>query len=499
MRIMIGASLVALVCACTTTDASTTTTARAGAEACAAFDASSLGLTDATATYYPADAEKGLPANCDVKGTLHPVAGSNIGVVYRLPDNWNGKVYGIGGGGWMGNVSLQAATEALGRGYATMQTDGGHPAGSVWDTSWAVNPEAAKDFSYRAIHEMTKAGKALARTYYGKAHERSYYVGCSTGGRMGLMEAQRFPEDYDAIVAGAPVYSLQVQTSAILRNSTFANNGGGFSADDLKLVENAVLGACDADDGLRDGLINDPRQCKWEPAALQCSGAKTASCLSAPQVAALRTIYAGVRSPDGQWAMFPMSRGGESGWSLFVGTQGTGNDASGGGGLGGLWGSIFPGETPDFARFSAETDVPRLRASQFARLYEATDPDLGEFFARGGKLLLWHGESDPGPSPVGSNDYARAVLSQNARAEQSFRHFLAPGVGHCGGGPGADVLPLIETIEAWDASGKAPELIVAGKRDKSLTRPLCAWPKVARYTGGEANDPGSWTCVNRAS
>src|SRR5690606_29242039 len=147
---------------------------------------------------------------------------------------------------------------------------------------------------------MTVAGKKLVAAYYSQPHRRAYFHGCSTGGRMALMEAQRYPEDYDAIIAGAPVYTLQVQTSAVLRNNTFARGNGGFSAEDLTLVRDAVMAACDANDGLEDGLINDPRQCAWDPGELECSGAKTASCLATGQVAALRTIYDGVRSPDGE-------------------------------------------------------------------------------------------------------------------------------------------------------------------------------------------------------
>ncbi len=240
MRYAIVAGLALLACGCTTTDgaasgAGPAPTAKAsGAQACAAFNPASLGLADAKVTYYPADPAKGLPANCDVSGTLHPVAGSNIGVVYRLPDAWNGKVYGIGGGGWAGNVTLQAGSDALKAGYATMQTDGGHPGTGVWDNAWAQNPEAAKDFSYRAIHEMTVAGKKLATAYYGRKFDNAYYVGCSTGGRMGLMEAQRYPDDYDAIVAGAPVYTLQTQTTGLMRTNAFGAPGAAFTADDLQ-------------------------------------------------------------------------------------------------------------------------------------------------------------------------------------------------------------------------------------------------------------------------
>ena len=499
MRILASVALAALIAGCSAQedDAAPAEPILADAEDCGRVTGEMLGAADASSEWV--EAAEGLPAYCEVTATLTPAEGSNIGVVYRLPAEWNGKVYGTGGGGWAGNVTLQAAAEALGRGYATMQTDGGHPGTDVWDNSWAANPEAAADFAYRAIHEMTSAGKQLAAAYYGQPHEKAYYVGCSTGGRMGLMEAQRFPDDYDAIVAGAPVYTLQVQTSAVLRNNTFAGSGG-FSAADLKLVEDSALAACDADDGLDDGLIGDPRQCSWDPATIQCSGAKAEGCLSAPQVAALKTIYSGVRSPDGEWAMFPMSRGGETGWAMFVGTDGTGADPTGGGGLIGLRSLIFPDREVDFARFSPQTDVPHVRASAFAQMYEAKDPDLSDFFARGGKLLLWHGENDPGPSPVGSNDYARAVLAQSTGAEENFRYFLAPGVHHCRGGPGADLLPLLQTIEAWDETGEAPDTIVATKDDKSLTRPHCAWPNMARYKGsGEANDPASWQCVPRAS
>lgn len=494
MRSVIIAGLAALAAGCAI---DTAPLAADGRERCAAFDASALGLHEASASWKPAAAV--APAFCEVTGTLRPVAGSNIGVVYRLPESWNGKVYGTGGGGWIGNISLQAASEALLRGYATMQTDGGHPIGDVWDNSWAVNEEQARDFSYRAIHEMTAAGKRVAARYYGRPHSRAYYIGCSTGGRMGLMEAQRYPADYDAIVAGAPVYTLQTQTSSVLRTNVFTRSGG-FSAADLKLAENAALAECDADDGLRDGLINDPRQCRWDPATIQCSGAKTDTCLSAPQVRALQTLYAGIRAPDGEWAMLPMSRGGESSWSFFVATDGKGIDPTRGGGLIGLEPVIFPNRAVDWANFSPVTDVPHVRASAFAAMYEAKNTDLSDFFARGGKLLMWHGENDAGPSPVGSNDYARAVIAANPRAATNYRHFPAPGVGHCAGGPGADVLPLLDAIEGWDETGRAPDVLVGTKRDGPLTRPHCAWPKVAHYKGsGDANDPASWQCAARQS
>src|SRR5690606_19065004 len=366
MRLWATVALAALAAGCTTQaeqgPGAASFPARAGADRCAAVAPGMFGAATASGKWV--EEAEGLPGFCEVTATLSPVSGSNIGVVYRLPASWNGKVLGFGGGGWIGNIAVQTASEALRKGYATLQTDGGHPIGNVWDNSWAADPEKAKDFSFRAIHEMTETGKKLVAAYYGQPHRRAYYQGCSTGGRMGLMEAQRYPDDYDLISAGAPVYTLQTQTSAVLRNQVFARSGG-FSAADLQLAQSAALKACDADDGLEDGLINDPRQCRWDPAEIQCTGAKTDSCLSAPQVEALRAVYAGTRAPDGEWAMLPLSRGGEAGWSAFVGTSGT-PDPSNGGGLGGLWPIIFGNRPVDLAGMTLE-DVMQVRRSEFAQ------------------------------------------------------------------------------------------------------------------------------------
>jgi len=501
MRLLAAVALAALAAGCTAQQQGSRDTlgafqALAAPDRCVAVMPSTFGAREASGTWIAA--ANGLPAYCEVKGALSPVPGSAIGVVYRLPEQWNGKLLGLGGGGWAGNVTLQAASEGLRKGYATLQTDGGHAATTVWDTAWASNSEAQKDFSYRAVHEMTVAGKKLADAYYARRHSTAYFQGCSTGGRMALMEAQRFPADYDAITAGAPVYTLQVQTSSILRNNAFAKDGGGFSPDDLKLAQSAAVAACDAQDGSRDGLINDPRQCRWDPAAIQCSGAKNASCLAPAQVAALRTVYQGVRAPDGQWAMFPMSRGGEPGWSLFVGTDGKGADASSNA-VSSLFSLALGGRAVSLANYSM-ADVQAIRATAFAAMYEAKDPDLAPFFARGGKLILWHGENDPGPSPVGTSDYVRSALAQTSGARQSLRYFALPGVEHCRGGPGADQVEWLDTLDSWAGTGKAPDQVLGTKADGSLTRPHCAWPGVARYKGsGDASDPASWQCVARAA
>jgi feruloyl esterase len=501
MRILASVALAALAAGCMAQQDAAPSAASfpalAGADKCAQVTPAMLGATTASGKWV-AEAD-GLPGFCEVTATLSPVSGSNIGVVYRLPGSWNGKVLGFGGGGWIGNIALGTASEGLRKGYATLQTDAGHPIGNVWDNSWAANPVAAADFSHRAIHEMTAAGKKLVAAYYSQPHRKAYYQGCSTGGRMGLMEAQRYPDDYDAMSVGAPVYTLQVQTSAVLRGQTFARNGGVFTAADLQLAQTSALNACDAQDGFKDGLINDPRQCRWDPAEIQCTAGKTATCLAPAQVANLRMAYEGVRAPDGEWAMLPMSRGGEAGWAAFVGTSGA-PDATNGGGLGGLLPIILGSRRTDLSNFTV-ADVQEVRRSEFARMYEANDPNLQPFFRSGGKLLLWHGENDPGPSPVGTLDYMRAVQSRAPAAAQSMRTFLYPGVGHCAGGPGADQIALLDALEAWDETGQAPEVLVGRKGNNNpLARPHCAYPNVARYDGsGEANDPANWQCVPRAS
>jgi feruloyl esterase len=436
------------------------------------------------------------PAYCEVRAVLSPAKGSTIGVMYRLPESWNGKLLGLGGGGWAGNVTLGAAMPGLRAGYATAQTDGGHAQTGAWDNDWSSSPEALTDFAYRAINQMTVGGKALVKAFYGKAQDKAYFQGCSTGGRMALMEAQRFPEDYDAIIAQAPVYSLQVQTSAVLRNQVL-KAGGGFTPAQLKLANDAVLKACDAKDGLADGVIAAPRQCDWSPKVLACAPGQDAgaSCLSAGQVTALETLYAGIRQKKKDWAMLPLAKGSETGWIPFIATDGSGTTQASGGGMPGLSKVLFGDRTVDFNAFDAEADVTQARTSAFGKAYEANNPDLSAFIARGGKLLLWHGESDPGPSPVGTVDYYQAMLKKTKSGAAATRLFLAPGVGHCAGGPGADQVNYLAALDDWVTSGTAPETLVATKINSPVKRTLCAFPQVARYKGeGDANDPANHVC-----
>lgn len=468
------------------------------AEKCRQIDAAAIGAIDARGEWVEAGGPAGSPAHCRVSATLSPVAGSRIGVVFRLPAGWNGKLLGLGGGGWAGNVLPEPAAPGLAAGYATLQTDGGHRGTDVWDNRWAANAVAADDFAWRAVHEMTLAGKAMAVAYYGKRAKRAYFDGCSTGGRQALIEAQRFPGDYNGIVAGAPVYSLQVQTSQLLRSNLFSAPGAALDQSHVALVTQAVLAACDAGDGAKDGIIADPRACHWDPGALACKpGEPAGECLSAPQVAALSTAYSGVLAPDGSWAQWPLSRGGEAVWKPFIaldGVKAPGTD----GGIGTLAGQLYGTRKVDFGRL-APRDVVQARLSAFAKNYEAVDPDLSGFFRGGGKLLIDQGEYDAGPSPVGAIDYVTAVTRRApADAANGLRLFLMPGMAHCRGGPGADQVDWLTAIDRWVSSGNAPGQVVATKKGSPLTRPVCAWPEVARYKGaGDSNDPASYSCVAR--
>jgi feruloyl esterase len=453
----------------------------------------------------PADASKKLPAFCEVTGSVTPVPGSNIGVVYRLPDSWNGKMLGLGGGGWAGNTRLETAAPGLAEGYATAQTNGGHDVDNVWDTAWASNPEAATDFSYRAIHVMTDIGKSVVAKYYGRAQSRAYFQGCSTGGRQGLMEVQRFPSDYNGVVSGAPVYTLTTQTMSLVRNKTFARADASLTEAQLKRLNEAALAACDAQDGLADGIVTDPRTCKFDPAAAQCKdGGTGADCLSKSQVAVVRSIYSGVKTAKGETASYPLTRGSEAGWSRFIATGAPATSASfvngtAGAGLGGLRAIIFRNPDFDLSSFDPDRDYRTVRASAFAKEYEAANPDISAFVKAGGKLLLWHGFDDPGPSPFATIEYFEGVQrttgSKVGPLDASARLFLVPGVYHCRGGPGADQFDAVAALDRWVEKGSAPEKLIATRADGALSRPLCVYPALPRYNGtGDPKSADSFSC-----
>lgn len=459
-----------------------------------------------------------LPGYCEVIATISPVEGSNIGVVYRLPETWNGKVLGFGGGGLSGNTALATAVDGLARGYATMQTDTGHPVPAnpmnAFEASWmadetgAFHWEPLTDFAYRGLHLMTVVGKDVAARHYGRAHERSYYVGCSTGGRQGMMESQRFPEDYDGIVAGAPVFDGSIQTSEIVRaNVVGADPARRLSRAQLGAVHNAVLAACDGRDGVEDGVITDPGACDWDPGALACpAGASADACLNPAQVHAVRTFYAGVTLADGRVAAHPFLRGSEEAWNVAVDPESGPVPATPN-----LAATVIGEFGVDMAALSPAEVVDRVRGSRFIGMYDADDADISAFAERGGKLILYHGLMDTIANPPAVVSYYEDLVATNGGladgdVRDHARLFLVPGMGHCGGGPGANSADYLTALESWVETGDAPDSVLARRvaspfdppsatATPELVRPVCAYPALPRYRGeGDPNEPESFAC-----
>lgn len=448
------------------------------------------------------DVEPGSVAHCEVTAVITPVTGSRIVAVYRLPDAWNEKLLGLGGAGWAGNLRLDAASAPLARGYATAQTDGGHGSTELWDTSWSSRPVAVTDFGWRAIHEMTLFGKEVISRYYGRPPVRAYFQGCSTGGRQGLIEAQRFPGDYDGIVAGAPVQSLLTQTTQLLRALAFRSAGAALTPGQLARLNEASLAACDGLDGLEDGIVTDPRACSFDLAAVACPvDAPSPDCLSPEQLLAVRSVYGGTMTSDGRIAAYPLLPGDEAGWMRFidVGAReelGTGAPTAG---IKDLRGLLFKDADFDLGAFDPEKDLATVLGSSFAVQYEAVSPDVSAFVERGGKLMLWHGFDDPGPSPLATVEYYESVeqsLGERVKTlDAPVRLFLAPGVEHCGGGRGANAFDPLRALEGWVERKDAPESMHATRADGKLSRPICRYPALPRYKGaGNPNEAANFDC-----
>jgi feruloyl esterase len=446
-----------------------------------------------------------LPAHCRVAATLTPSGDSHIEMELWLPtENWNGKFLAMGNGGWAGNISLDAIAVGLRRGYATASNDTGHKGGSA---SFAVgHPEKLVDFAYRSMHEMAVHSKAVIRAFYGRAPQLSYYQGCSTGGRQGLMEAQRFPDDFDAIIAGAPVHNMvHLNVSQVALQVEMLRNPARLVPDGKKtLFAKAVVAACDAKDGVTDGIVSEPRSCTFDPAVLACKasdpstslGAGAPDCLTPPQVENARSAWATVKNKSGEPIYPGRSPGFESGWRIPVP----------GAPLNPLFTDMprFIGRQNadwDPMTFDLETDL--ALALKNGGFVEATDSNLAKFKARGGKLLLYHGWADPGPAPENTVNYYEAVnKTLGGKQDDWMRLFLMPGVGHCGGGVGPDQADFLGALERWREGGVAPAQITAtrgagrGAAATPMSRPLCPFPQVARYRGtGSTNDAANFSCV----
>jgi len=461
-----------------------------------------------------------LPAFCRVRAESHPSADSQIEIEVWLPlAGWNGKFLGQGNGGFAGTIDYVGLAGAVRRGYASAGTDTGH---STEGAEWALNhPEKIADYGYRGIHEMTLTGEALARVYYGRAPEHRYFSSCSDGGREALMEAERFPEDYDGIVAGAPANNwTHLLSGGLGVYLELIGDASYIPAAKIPTIGAAVMEQCNPGNGQE--FLDDPRTCHFDPAAMLCKGAETDKCLTGPQVTALKTLYAGVYTSDGALVLpgyLPGAEEGGNGWASWIAGPSAGKSYGAGFVKGYFTDMVY--SKPDLDLKTLNVDEALKAADQVTgAVLNSASTDLTAFRARGGKLILYHGWNDPGIPALGTVDYYNRVV-EAAGSEQAagfVRLFMVPGMQHCGGGPGPVNFgqwgPNVDAsdrnadhniylaVEAWVETGKAPERIVAakvveaaGKSTVKFTRPLCAYPLAARYKGaGDRNDSASYEC-----
>jgi feruloyl esterase len=459
--------------------------------------AGSLGLSAMETGRGAAQSEafRNLPAFCRVAATLKPTSDSDIKVEVWMPaSGWNGKFQAVGNGGWGGSIAYPAMSAALRRGYATASTDTGHSGGGA---SFALgHPEKLIDYAYRSEHEMTVKAKAIIAAYYGDGPTLSYWNGCSAGGKQGLKEAQRFPDDFNGIIAGAPAADWTGRAAASLRVAQALHKEDGSYIPPTKylLIHNAVLEACDALDGVKDGVIEDPKRCTFDPKVLECRGADNSECLTAGQVEAARKIYSAAMNPKTRREITSLEPGSELGWATWGGPQPLGISFDH------FKYVVFKDPAWDYRTFNFENDV--VRAEQIDDgLINALDPNLKPFFDRGGKLLHYHGWSDPQISPGQSVQYYKRVAERIGgpdKLQNSYRLFMAPGMAHCGGGEGPNTFDSVSALEQWVEKGQAPDRIVASlvRGSKVVrTRPLCPYPQVARYKGdGSTDDAVNFVC-----
>ncbi len=481
---------------------------------CAAVKNVSVPATTLTSAALVA-ATTAVPEHCLVQGFVDTEIAFNLG----LPSNWNGKFYHQGGGGFVGSIPSIAA--GLARGYASIATNTGHTGAGVaaLDGSWALNrPDRQVNFGHRGIHVVTVAGKQITEAAYSRTPNYSYFQGCSNGGRQALQEAQRYPHDFDGIIAGAPALDWTGLMIGFNWNSK-ALRAAPIPPAKLTLIANAAVQRCDAADGLVDGLIDNPLKCDFDPASLQCSGADAPNCLTAAQVGAVKKVYAGPSNSHGRQlhpGFPPGAEGGAtagagavSGWQTWISGPGSPAAPINGNPLQFTFSDHYlryfvfsdPAYDP-IAAFDFDRDPRALRET--GRFINAQDTDLSAFREGGGKLILWHGWADHALMAERTIEYYNDVVDRvgsRKRADRFTRLYLAPGMHHCAGGPGPNVFDMLTPLERWVEQGVAPTSVISTKyKDNAAangverTRPLCEYPKVARHLGGSINDAANFEC-----
>ncbi|MDR2214384.1 MAG: tannase/feruloyl esterase family alpha/beta hydrolase [Nevskiaceae bacterium] len=484
--VVLGAAVASTPCerlAGVTLDKATITAAQFVAEAPVPARPARPGAAPAPAPTGPAAM---IPAHCRVQLDLKPTADSLIKMEMWLPpaDKWNGKFMGVGNGGFAGSIQglTNEMPQALRLGYATAGTDTGH---QTQGGEWAIgHPEKMIDFGYRSTHEMTLKAKQLLTAFYDKPQQYAYFKGCSTGGRMAVMEAQRYPEDYDGIIAGSLANRhIHMWTAGVARSvDLFRRPESGLSKEQADLVNKTVMDKCDT---LKEGFLNNPRACSVDFKALRCSaGSSGNACLTDAQLKTVETFYGGVHNSKGE---------------LIFSGQALGNpigamqpNPNGPGGVYDLVRIAHNDANMDWKTFDLDREMPFL--DEKLGYVDAVNPDLSKFKARGGKLLLTHGWSDTGITPENTVWYYEQVLGKMGGNQGDWvRLFMAPGMGHCGGGPGVNTFDSIGTLEKWVERGIAPDTMMG--EGQGMKRPLCPYPQAAQYKGsGDVKDAANWSC-----
>ena len=452
--------------------------------------------------------------HCRVTGVIS----KEILFVVTLPNTWNQRLLMGGNGGFAGVINRAVARNAT-NGYLTVSTNTGHrdPADGT-GAKWALaNPERQINYAFLGVHRTVEVAKVLAKAFYDTEPRYSYFDGCSNGGRQGLMEVQRYPEDFDGVIAGAPAIPFTNIFMSFARNLRAAYPTPAYFAkpvvtrEDLDLLAARVLEACDAIDGVKDGVLTDPRDCKFKLSSLRsCPNDKpAASCVTTAQRQVIETIYSPVTDAQGKVIYPGQPLGGENlagGWAAWI----VGSDSAS------MRNTGYPSAQPFFAiegsrylLFADPTwDYTRYRgdlhkdAQRMSAMYDADDPDIAKFGARKGKLILWHGWADPALNPLETITYYERVLAKSAGARDYVRLFMEPGVLHCAGGNGPWNVSWLSVIADWVEKGSVPEQVIATKRDSTgklvRARPLCAYPKRAAYSGsGSTDEAANFTCRDR--
>jgi feruloyl esterase len=467
-----------------------------------------------------------LPEFCRVEITLTPSSDSDIKMEVWMPvQGWNGRFRGQGNGGFAGVIDYDDMATSVTRGFATAGSDGGHASIDLTDALWALgHPEKVIDFGYRAVHLMTTTAKAVIAAYYGTAPTYSYFSSCSDGGREALMEAQRFPADYNGIIAGDPANNWSgLLANAISNSQALAKLGSYIPPNKLSAIADAVNAACDRIDGVSDGILNDPRKCEFKPSTMLCGKAETGSCLTSAQVTALEKLYAGSKDSTGTTIFpgyMPGGETGSNGWSDWITGSQLGTSLMYFFGTGYFSDMVYANPSWDYKLSTVDADY-LASLSSTGQVVDATDPDLTTFIDRGGKLILYHGWSDSAVSPLSTIHYFESMQSVTGeqKVASAVRLYMAPGMQHCDLGPGPDSFgqtgwkpqyPLTDAehnmyvaLMQWVEDGTAPASLIATKyavvnnqTSPVMTRPLCPYPQQARYKGsGNTNASTSYTCA----